>query len=463
LIHQFRNSDPTPQSTYEFEQRLFRLLREIGRRIVEWTYNDLEPASGDLLPTQIHFAGAWYQRNDRKTANRYVATLFGTITLMRFLYRPIEESIPSIFPLEIRLGLEAGRATPALADRVGQYAATSTQQAVVETLRRDHGVQWSVDLLRKVTASVSEGMGQHRHEAQVAKLLSLLKDAFASRGSRKPILAVGRDGIFLPIRNEPCYREGAVATISVFDRSGQRLGTVYLGRMPEEGQSTLSAQLTTLIQDVLTQWSRPLPRLVYVTDAGHHPTEYYQKVLCRMANPRRAGQYLQWEWVLDYYHACQYISKLSEALFGPGREAHAWAAKMRRWLKYKPQGIYRVLHSAAALRHRRGLEGSAKAYEKAYRYLRERISYLDYYTYRKLHLPIGSGITEAGCKTVFTQRMKQSGMSWEIESGQVIVDLRVIQLSGVWREVRVAYLSSRDYPNLRSQLQNHANEPKIAA
>jgi hypothetical protein len=44
---------------------------------------------------------------------------------------------------------------------------------------------------------------------------------------------------------------------------------------------------------------------------------------------------------------------------------------------------------------------------------------------------MGSGITEAACKTVFTQRLKRSGMSWTISGGQVILDLRVIWLSGV--------------------------------
>lgn len=395
LIHRFRSCEVTPQETYDFEQKLCHLLREIGRRIVEWALNDRESVSRDLLPTQIHFGGTWYQRNGQKTANRHVATLFGKITLMRFLYRPFEEAGASIFPLEIRLGLECGRATPALADRVGYYSAKCTQQEVLQILRRDHGVAWSVGLLRKVTAAVSEGMQEFRHDAQKASVLGWLKEAFASRGGRKPILAVGRDGIFLPIRKQPCYREGAVATVSVMDRSGHRLGTVYLGRMPEKGQQTLSDQLTALVEDILSEWSGPLPRLVYVTDAGHHCNEYYQNVLCRMWHPQGNGTYLQWEWVLDYYHACQYISKLSEALFGAGQEAHAWAAKMRKWLKHKRQGIHRVLHSAAALRHRRGLVGSLAEYNKAYNYLRSRIPFLDYVDYRRRKLPIGSGITEA--------------------------------------------------------------------
>jgi hypothetical protein len=256
---------------------------------------------------------------------------------------------------------------------------------------------------------------------------------------------VGRDGLMLPIRGQACYREGATATVSVYDRRGQRSGTVYLGRMPEPGQGTLSRQLTALIEAVLRGRAGPSPRLAYITDGGDHQTRYYRRVLRRMSDPNHPGRRLKWHRVIDYYHACEYITKLSEALFAEARAGASWARKMRRWLKEKPRGIYRVLHSAAALRRRRIIVSAAKReqYGAAYAYLRKRMRFLDYVGYRRDHLPIGSGVTEAACKTVFTQRLKQSGMTWKVESGQWIVDLRVIHLSGVWGEVYQSYLGSK--------------------
>jgi len=133
--------------------------------------------------------------------------------------------------------------------------------------------------------------------------------------------------------------------------------------------------------------------------------------------------------------------------------AQAWAGKMCRWLKEKPRGIYRVLHSAAALRRRRIIVSAAKReqYRSAYAYLRKRMRWLDYRGHRRDHLPIGSGVTEAACKTVFTQRLKRSGMTWNVESGQWIVDLRVIHLSGVWSEVYQSYLGTKATPQMRTQ------------
>jgi hypothetical protein len=463
LIARFRRADVTPQTCHQFETQLQVQLRELGRIIVEWTFNHLEPHDRRDMPNQMCFQGVCYRRRS-KTPNRRVATLFGTITLWRMLYQPLHGVERSIFPLEIRLGLEAGRATPALAEWVAQAATASTQNTVLAALKRDHGVCWSVSSLRTVIATVAEGMEPHRQDAQVARVLKWLEEAHQSRGGRKPVLAVGRDGLMLPIRGQECYREGATATVSVYDRKGRRLGTVYLGRMPEPGQKTLSRQLTALIVAVLAQWTGPLPRLAYITDGGCQQTQYFRRVLKRMRHPLRSVQRLEWEWVIDYYHACEYVYKLSEALFSDAKRAQGWARKMCRWLKTKPRGIYRVLHSAAAIRGRRMVLGKKREqYRNAYNYLRKRIRFLDYCQYRSNHLPIGSGVTEAACKTVFTQRLKQSGMTWKLEGGQRIVDLRVIGLSGVWPEVYQSYLQAKILPEVGTQKGSGKRKPKKVA
>ena len=183
-----------------------------------------------------------------------------------------------------------------------------------------------------------------------------------------------------------------------------------------------------------------------------------------MRHPRRLDQRLKWEWVIDYYHASESIYKLAEALFSDAKRAEGWARKMCRWLKRKPRGIYRVLHSAAAIRRRRMVVGGKrKQYRKAYDYLRKRIRFLDDCEYRRNHLPIGSGVTEAACKTVFTQRLKQSGMTWSLEGGQWIVDLRVVHLSGIWPQVYQAYLQAKNLPEMGTQEGSWKKKPRKAA
>jgi hypothetical protein len=271
----------------------------------------------------------------------------------------------------------------------------------LKRLREDCGVGWGVKKLRQVSEVVSTAMTEQRHETQVAKRLDWLEQAAASRGKHKPVLSVGRDGITLPLRSPggPHFEVATTGTVSVLDRRGQRLGTVYLAYTPEPGQPTMSGQLTRLLRDVLDRWQGPLPRPCYVTDAGDNETTYYEKVLRRMKHPH-TGKKLEWVRVVDYYHASQRLWKMAEALFGQGPRTASWARKMQKLLK-KPGGINRVLHSAANLRALHRLGGTRlRDFQKAYRYLRDRMRYLRYAEYRAVGLPLGSGVTEAGCKIV---------------------------------------------------------------
>ena len=322
----------------------------------------------------------------------------------------------------------------------------------MRTLLREHGVSWSVASLRKVTASLRDGVASFREETQVAKLLEWLANAEQSKGKHRPVLAAGRDGVHVPIRSDG-YHEGATATVSVLDRRGRRLGTIYLGQMPEAGQGTLSAQLTSLLTQVLAQWHArggKAPRLEYITDGGHHPKEYYQRILRHLPDPWRAGRKLAWQWVVDFWHACGYVRQMATALFGEGVKADAWFRKWRRWLRDRHQGVAQVLRSAMWHYNNGRTLGKAKGelFGKAYRYLRKHAVWMRYADDRRQGLQIGSGVTEAACKTVFAERLKRSGMTWGREGGQVILDLRVLVLSGVWNETHRAYLASRRQPTV---------------
>jgi len=86
-----------------------------------------------------------------------------------------------------------------------------------------------------------------------------------------------------------------------------------------------------------------------------------------------------------------------------------------------------------------------------------------YRHYSRQQLPSGSGVTEAACKSVFTQRLKRSGMSWTIEGGQVILDLRVIWFSGVWAEVHQCSLASKPLPVTQVEMAQGVQQAQQAA
>jgi hypothetical protein len=460
LIAQFLDQEPTPQQMATFEWELHTLLREVGRRIMAWVLNHIEPESAEEAPSRLWLKGQAYRR--RRKHRTQLATLFGPVVVWRRLYEPLTPGRRSIHPLELNLGIEAGVVTPALAERAGRWAADHAQRQVLEMLAHDHGVQWSCTTLRKLLGSLSAGMGGHRQPAQVDQVIHWLHQARASKGRFQPTLAVGRDGVNVPLRHGE-WKEGATATVSVMDRRGKRVGTVYLGQMPEAGQPTLTRQLTALIQDILKQVDAHGFRLVYVSDDGYHPSDYYHNVLRKMHDPKRPWRKLAWIRIVDYYHTCLYIQQLADALFGPSPKGQAWAKQMRKHLKTKSDGITRVLQSASAIRHQHGLWGTPKLYDQAYAYLQKRTHWMRYHHYSSQRLPIGSGITEAACKIVFTQRLKRSGMSWTLSGGQVILDLRVLWLSGVWKTVHQRYLASKPLPVTQVGMAKGAQHEQQAA
>jgi hypothetical protein len=464
LVGRFREQRVTPADVYRFEQEMQELLRELGRVTTQWTYNHLEPEVA-ALPKHVRFEAGPYTRLNQKTPQN-VWTLFGQIRLHRIGYRPTNKTgDATIFPLALSMGLVHG-ATPALAERTARLLGSSgmTQSQTLERLREDHGVGWGVKKLRQVGEAVSAAMAEQRHETQVDQLLEWLAQAAASRGKHRPVLSVGRDGITMPLRVKggSCYEVATTGTVSVLDRRGRRLGTVYLACTPESGQKTMSGQLTALLREVLTRWQGRVPRLCYVTDAGDNETAYYENALRRMKHPR-TGEKLHWIRIVDYYHASQRLWTMAEALFGEGPRTAAWARKMQKLLK-KPGGVNRVLHSAANLRALRRLGGTRlREFQKAYRYLRSRMRHLRYADYKAMGLPLGSGVTEAGCKTVYTQRLKLSGMSWKQPGAQTILNLRVLLLSGVWDAAYDRVLNQFDEAQVPGQPYSSARAARNAA
>lgn len=439
---------PSPAAALEFERQLQAATRELGRQVTEAAYHACEPEAPEQAPHYVQYESCTYRRLNARTANRQVATLFGKITLHRRGYRDVERvgAAATIFPLEMSLGLVEG-ATPALACEAARAMAETgaTQQTVLTRLAQQYGLTWGVKKLRAVTQRLSEAMSPQRREHQARRLAEWLRQAQAQGGNGRPVLAAGRDGITLRSRPHRCYEVATTGTLSVYDRRGRRLGSVYLGYVPELGQDTMTDELTALIEETLRQWEGPTPRLVYVTDAGDAETKYYRQTLRKLRHPR-TDERLDWQWIVDYYHASERLHAMAAALFGEGREAQDWARRMRKLLK-QPSGPFRVLHAAAAMKARRPMSKQRQAdFRRAYNYLRARTRHMQYAEFKRRRLPIGSGVTEAACKTLFTQRLKLSGMLWSKPGAQAILDLRAILLSGVWDEVYAATLARYTLP-----------------
>src|SRR5262249_4833453 len=91
LAEDFRQQPLAPLRTHPFEQQLQDELRELGREVVQWTSNQLEPVAVEALAKHVSFEACSYTRLNAQTPQN-AWTLFGQIRLWRAGYRPTDQS-----------------------------------------------------------------------------------------------------------------------------------------------------------------------------------------------------------------------------------------------------------------------------------------------------------------------------------------------------------------------------------
>lgn len=129
--------------------------------------------------------------------------------------------------------------------------------------------------------------------------------------------------------------------------------------------------------------------------------------------------------IVDFFHALEHAGEVLEALLGKNhpdykRRLHRWA---KRLLKDKVQALIKETRRECAGTPR------AASVEQALHYFVTNVSRMQYGTFREAGYFIGSGVVEAGCKTVIGGRCKQSGMFWSESGAENILAFRCIHSS----------------------------------
>src|SRR5438270_5080572 len=128
--------------------------------------------------------------------------------------------------------------------------------------------------------------------------------------------------------------------------------------------------------------------------------------------------------VLDFYHATEHLGAALGAAYGEGPPAYQERIEtLRTVLRDDPQGVDKVIGALERLRTR---YPRRQAIHKTLAYFREHRHRMPYAHLRGQHLPIGSGVVEAACKTLVSQCLKRSGMRWRHTGGQAMLTFRAL-------------------------------------
>jgi len=131
--------------------------------------------------------------------------------------------------------------------------------------------------------------------------------------------------------------------------------------------------------------------------------------------------------IVDLYHAREHVSDLCKLLF-KDKEKQIIHHRIRWWTDLDAGRVEKIA-GEAKLKLPEDLKAKELA-EKQIAYLENNKERMRYKDYRTQGLFVGSGVIEAGCKTVVGQRLKQSGMEWSVDGANAIISLRCAALSG---------------------------------
>jgi hypothetical protein len=214
----------------------------------------------------------------------------------------------------------------------------------------------------------------------------------------------------------------------LYDQEGQRLSTVRYGQMPEYKKATLRQQLTAEGQHILRQ--APHLKVVKLADGAPDNWDYLSHL--NLGLPPSAQANLQQIEIVDFCHAADHLKRGCDAIW-PHDPAPSKAKfkTLRTTLKDVEGGADTVIRSFRYYLGRLSGKNKAALQTELTYFLNQR-SRMDYALYLQQGLPIASGVIEATCKTLVTQRMKCSGMRWGMPGGQAILTLRSLIQSDRW-------------------------------
>ncbi len=286
-----------------------------------------------------------------------------------------------------------------------------------------------VELTAKAVEREAEAIGEDiaaREQAEIARAVQL--DLPAIGGPDIPILYLEMDGTGVPVAAaETAGRKGKSGAEA---RTREvKLGCVFTqSRRDEQGRPLRdedSTSYTGAIEDAAAfgrrlwgeawrrGWSRARKQVVlgdgaaWIWNLSH---EYFPGAIE----------------IVDLYHAREHLWELASKLFPQQQKRlRGWARRMQKKLD-----AGRIEQLVTALReietddpelvHPLALEAD---------YFQRNAERMRYHEFRRQGLFVGSGVIEAGCRTVIASRLKRSGMFWSVRGANTITALRCARLS----------------------------------
>lgn len=365
--------------------------------------------------------GASY--HDRRS--KQIVTVLGAVSLERAYY-VCSHCGEGHAPWDRELDVEGTQYSPGVRRMMAVVGSDSSFQQGREQLELLAGVKVTTKAVeRQCEAIGDEVAAQDQTKIQRAVQLQLPEIL----ASDVKVLYIEMDGTQVPVvRKELEGRRGRVEGQRPRTRE-MKLGCVFTQTATdEEGRPIRDEDATTYVGAI--ENAEPFGRRIYV--------EAFERGWSRAQTKVVLGDGADWIWniaaqhfpgaieIVDLYHARQHLWNVARLLY-PNAEP-----EQRRWVLRHQHKLEegRIDQLVELLRSIRSDDPEVcKKLQTEANYFEGNAARMQYPKFRRLHLFVGSGVIEAGCKTLIGARLKHSGMFWTIRAANAIVALRCSRFS----------------------------------
>lgn len=405
----FQAGQPSGVAVQQLEVLVRAAVFKSANLIVGWL---LQNAADQIDATYQPKPGQHYKGR----VGAQVEGMFGSFPLERDYYYH-EGKKQGHYPADAALGLEKG-CTPALARLMClEGADEGSYQKAEQHLAETGGIHVCGRQIQRMVQRV--GAAAQQWQEREAK----------PGGTAVPIMYVSADGTGVPMRKEELAgRAGKQPD------GGAKTRLAYLGcvftqhKTDEQGHPVRDYESTTYVssfgsieefgpalrQDAIRRGLALAMQVVLLIDGAEGLAN-----MGRLCLPTATQ-------IVDFYHALEHAGKVLLALLG-SKEHPDYKIRLGRWAKRLLND--KVEQLIAQTRKECAGKPQAEAVEEELGYFVNNIRRMQYGTFRRKGFFIGSGVIEAGCKTLIGARCKQSGMFWGEPGAENVLALRCIHSS----------------------------------
>ena len=367
-----------------------------------------------------------HQARYRELRSKPVLTAVGTVELARPYYL-CPHCHSGQFPADVELDIENTEFSPG----VRRMQAMVGQEAPFDRGRQQMQLLAGLEVTTKAVERTAEAVGDdlaRREQQEIGRAMQL--DLPMVVAEPVPVLYVEMDGTAVPVvRKETRGRKGKQDGQPAHTRE-TKLGCVFTQtRWDEQGYAIRDPDSTTYVGAIET--AEEFGKRLYL--------EAWKRGWGRAKNKVVLGDGAEWIWnlapqyfpgaieIVDLYHARQHLWELARKLY-PNDEV-----QQKRWIMVQQNRLDKgkIEKLVLALRSIETTDPEvAKKLRTEADYFERNAERMQYPKFRGQHLFVGSGVIEAGCKTVIAARLKRSGMFWTVRGANAILALRCCHFNG---------------------------------